>query len=77
MSEAQRIYDDRFGVGNPRSPEYKAGALYVLRRMAGEIPKAECPHQIGTAQADAWLAGSWEGVDLWRNAQQSKEERTE
>lgn len=72
MSEALRIHDERFLVGNPRSPEYKAGALYILRRKAGEIPQADCPYRIGTAQADAWFAGSWEGHDLWASAQQAK-----
>lgn len=76
MSEAQRIYDERFAVGNPRSPEYKAGALYILRRKAGEVPQADCPYPIGTAQADAWFAGSWEGHDLWRYAQDAKETST-
>lgn len=72
MSEAQRIHDERFLVGSSRSPEYKAGALYILRRKAGEIPQADCPYCIGTAQADAWFAGSWEGHDLWRAAQEAK-----
>ena len=72
MSEAQRIHDKRFAAGNPRSPEYKAGALYCLRYHAGETRKADCPYRIGTAQADAWFAGCWEGTDLWRNAQEAK-----
>jgi len=68
MSEALRLYNDRFAVGNPRSPEYKAGARYCLRYHAGEIPRAGCPYPMGTAQADAWLAGCWEGTELWRYA---------
>ncbi|OBY58214.1 hypothetical protein [Pseudomonas sp. AU12215] len=72
MSEAQRIHDERFAVGNPRSPEYKAGALYILRLKAGEITSTPSPYVVGTAQFDAWLAGTWEGHDLWAAAQKAK-----
>lgn len=48
-----------------RSPEYKAGVRAALTyRIEGE--KIVCPHQVGTAAADAWLTGADEGHSLWR-----------
>lgn len=47
----------------PRSPQYRAGlrALYEHRVLGLPL---QCPHAVGTAQADAWFAGVEEA--RWR-----------
>jgi len=63
-----QIIETAFHPGRtPRSDEYKAGVRAVLEFWAnnrGNVrsPKyPDCPHQAGTAQADAWYAGAHEG----------------
>lgn len=71
MCRAQRIYDAHFNQPHePRSPEYKAGLLYLLRRKAGVTAQQLCPYALGTSQADAWFAGCDAGHLLWRNARE-------
>lgn len=54
-----------------RSPEYKAGALAVLRFKCGQAERCEaCPHPVGTAAADAWYSGLREGHAIFRQATQ-------
>jgi hypothetical protein len=53
----------------PRSPEYKAGALALLRFKCGQVERCEeCPHPDGTAAADAWYSGLSEGHSIFRRA---------
>ena len=52
----------------PRSPEYKAGILALLRRRCGQAEDCTCPYREGTAAADAWYAGISEGHSLFRKA---------
>ncbi|MBK6744535.1 MAG: hypothetical protein IPG66_16860 [Hydrogenophilales bacterium] len=52
-------------TGTPRSAEYRAGLLDVLKfKMRGE--RIICIHQAGTAQFDAYMAGNLRGFDVYR-----------
>lgn len=66
MKTALEIFNAAFHpVRDPRSDEYKAGVLAVLRfRIDGQ--KIPHPYAMGTAQADAFYAGTDEGHRLWR-----------
>lgn len=55
MKTVAHRYRDEI-AGCPRSPEWKAGALAGMRKVASETFD-RCPHHSGTAQADAWAAG--------------------
>lgn len=50
---------------DPRSAEYKAGALAALEFRVMGLP-VPCPHSPGTAQADAFFSGLDEGHAIWR-----------
>jgi hypothetical protein len=55
----------------PRSSEYKAGTLALLRFKCGQAERCEaCPHPAGTAAADAWYSGLSEGHSIFRQATQ-------
>lgn len=71
---AQNLFDRAFRPGRePRSPEYRAGVLYILCSKLGEIPPQRCPYQPGTCQADAWLSGTDEGHHIYNQyMEQSK-----
>lgn len=70
MSLADDLFSKAFNVPrDPRSHEYKAGVLYILRRKEGSIPSQSCPYPAGTAQADAWSAGTLEGHRRWADHQ--------
>jgi len=63
MSKAQALFKTLFdGPRDPRSTEYQAGCLYILRRKLDGIAKQDCPYRMPSAQADAWLAGCQEGL---------------
>ncbi len=51
---------------DPRSPEYKDGVLAALGYRLGESAHVRCPYPAGTAQADAFFAGTDEGHRLAR-----------
>ncbi len=52
-------------IGTPRSAEYRAGLLDVLKfKMQGA--RIQCPHRAGTAQFDAYFAGNAHGFDVYR-----------
>lgn len=53
---------------DPRSTEYKAGVLALLRLKCGKADSLECPHTPGTAAADAWFSGLSEGHAILRQA---------
>ena len=68
MKTVMEIYDAAFDVPrDPRSDEYKAGVIAILSyRITGQkIPR---PYAMGTAQADAFYAGTDEGHRLWEKA---------
>jgi hypothetical protein len=63
MSKAQALFNTLFsGPRDPRSAEYQAGCLYILRRKLDGIDQQDCPYRMPSAQADAWLAGCQEGL---------------
>lgn len=63
MSKALELFKTLFdGPRDPRSAEYQAGCLYILRRKLDGIGKQDCPYCMPSAQADAWLAGCQEGL---------------
>ena len=58
---------------DPRSKEYKAGCLALLRQGCGETSICSCPYSMGSVQADAWWAGFEEGKNRYRMYLQSQE----
>lgn len=67
---ANQLFAAAFDVPrDPRSNEYKAGALAALHfRIEGrKIPR---PYSAGTAADDAYHAGIAEGHAIWRRAQE-------
>lgn len=62
MPTAQYVFAQAFpSYREARSNEYKSGVLEALRYRFGEIDRMQCPFGSGTAQADAWHAGTDEG----------------
>jgi hypothetical protein len=51
---------------DPRSPEFKAGVLATLKYRC-EGMSIECPYNLGTAEADAFIAGIDGGNKVWFN----------
>lgn len=72
MKTAQQMFDEAFASGSgrdPRSDEYKAGALAALQNRTGEDIRPlsrRCPYPLGTAQADAWYSGVGSGLFVYR-----------
>lgn len=63
MNKAQALFEKLFdGPRDPRSAEYQAGCLYILRRKLDGIEKQDCPYRMPSAQADAWLSGCQSGL---------------
>jgi hypothetical protein len=57
---------DRFRDGaTPRSMEYRAGFEAKLRFKIRGGTAIVCPHQEGTAQADAWWSGEEHASHYW------------
>lgn len=54
-------------IGQPRSDEYKAGLKLFYERKTNKLTKTkfDMPYQVGTAQADAFLAGYSAGQIFW------------
>jgi hypothetical protein len=50
---------------HPRSAEYIAGVRAILAHRIEGVAIA-MPYELGTCQADAWLAGAEEGKTIWR-----------
>ena len=62
---AQEVFNEAFPPGRaPRSEAYKRGVLDCLRFRIDDVPEVKCPYDQGTAEADAYLAGVDEGIDL-------------
>ena len=71
MSKALELFKTLFdGPRDPRSAEYQAGCLYILRRKLDGIDKQDCPYRMPSAQADAWLSGCQEGLRQYSWLQQ-------
>lgn len=63
------LFDAAFaGPRDPRSEAYKAGVLAALRYRIDGAPMASL-YPPGSAESDAWYAGTAEGHSLWRNHQ--------
>lgn len=57
--------------GTPRSAEYRAGLLDVLKfKLRGE--RIHCPHPAGSVQFDAYFAGNRHGFDVYRAHQEQQ-----
>jgi hypothetical protein len=69
MDYLEKLVYRELGRGDPHSPEYHFGMLDALRyREKGScIPQR---YELGTAQADAYYAGSECGHALWRRWQE-------
>jgi hypothetical protein len=64
---AQQLFDEAFGKGRgPRSDAYKRGVMDCLRARVDGFLRKDCPYRLGTAEADAWLAGGEEGNAIAR-----------
>lgn len=71
MPTAEQAFKDAFKVPrDPRSDEYKAGVVAVLRYRLDAQPMTRCPHPLGTAAADAWFSGVDEGHSIFRRHQE-------
>lgn len=55
-----------FPERDPRSAEYKAGAMWALKTRF-ELPAERTTAKVGTAALDAWYSGADEGRDLYRS----------
>lgn len=53
---------------DPRSEPYKRGALHALQNLILDSHTRACPYAAGTAEFDAYFAGSREGAALWYEA---------
>lgn len=66
MSLAEKLFKQAFPPGRlPRSDEYKAGAMAILKQRTG-TKGVNCPYREGTVQADAWYAGAYEGHSIYQ-----------
>ena len=66
-SLAKLLFDAAFNVPRDlRSDAYKMGCLATLRfRVEGQ--RMDSPFDEGTAESDAWYAGTAEGHAIWRH----------
>jgi hypothetical protein len=61
---------------DPRSEEYKIGVATALTfRIHGK--RMICQYPLGTAAADAYLAGTEEGHRIWREEEDKEREKEE
>ncbi|USF88763.1 hypothetical protein [Candidatus Endoriftia persephone] len=74
MDLPQQLYNEAFGPGvyrTPRSRAYEEGVMSALvYRFNGE--RMSRPYEVGTAEADAWFAGTREGHRRWRDWQEKQ-----
>lgn len=70
MDIAHQLYEKAFTQPrDPRSDAYKRGvrdALQACARQSKTKLGALLPYEMGTAEADAWFAGTEEGKNRWR-----------
>lgn len=89
MGIAEQLHDEAFVRPRmPRSEAYQQGALAMLQMLAraadeGEaaalgatpLSPADVGYSWGSPQADAWIAGTVEGQEIWRRWQEALEDR--
>lgn len=64
-SKAQRVFDLAFWPGRPaRSNAYRSGVFDTLLKRLDGVNDLPFPYQMGSAEADAYLAGIEEGLQL-------------
>lgn len=69
------LFDIAFsGCRDPRSAEYQAGVIAALEYLCGEVVSIGCAYPLGTCQADAFIAGTREGFDIFRAFKEEKGE---
>lgn len=69
--DPQALFTEAFrSPRSPRSEEYKAAVLALLRVKCGKAVDCPCPYEVGTASADAWFSGIAEGHSIFRRATQ-------
>ena len=51
-----------------RSAAYRQGVMAVLAARIDHLPMPRCPFTAGTAEADAWYSGCFEGHDIAQRA---------
>lgn len=74
MTTARDVFTRAFeGPRDARSREYRAGVLAALQFRFGEAKGLRCPFEVGTAQADAWFAGTDEGHRLARDVTETND----
>lgn len=67
MAHAAEILEAAFSASRePRSKEYREGVFEALRFMLHEVDAIRFPYEMGTASADAYLAGCDEAHQLVR-----------
>jgi len=71
--DVEALVDRELRKGAARSQEYRLGLLDLLRYRVEGIPLPTKRFELGTAQADAYWAGSEHGVYLWREMKENPE----
>lgn len=72
--EVDAMFASAFNVPrDPRSPEYRAGALAALQFRVDGTPIPH-PYPAGTAADDAYYSGQAEGHSIWRRARDASTE---
>jgi hypothetical protein len=67
MQTVDELMEEAFFEGrDPRSAEYKQGARDILIARIEGRELVAIPFELGTVQADAYLAGREEGGIIWR-----------
>ena len=69
MATAKELFGTAFSSANfrdARSRPYRDGVLASLRYWMGEAEHLSQPHDLGTAEADAWFYGTEEGARIAR-----------
>jgi hypothetical protein len=76
MSTVDDLMHQAFGrPRDPRSDEYKAGCRDLLNYKIHGTPLTR-PYPMGTAQADAYYAGTDEGHDVYKRHQERSAARS-
>ena len=73
---AEQAFEEAFaGPRDPRSAEYKAGCLAVLRCRLDGVPIRGIPYPVGSVHADAWFSGNREGHSIFRRLEDDERKR--
>ena len=74
MLSVQSLFDKAFSrPRDPRSAAYKTGVKAALASRIDHV-RVVCPFGVGTAESDAFFAGTEEGHRIWREAVAEKAE---